>query len=161
VPERPKSAALPAKAPPEPPKPAKSSPDLKETIAARIAASAKLKPPARPPLRNDTPAPPRKPAPPPVERGDAIESSILAAIAEAVDVLVEDGGADKAEARSAPPQRDTRQIAARRPPPDHPPPQEPPAPEAAEEVEEGSGDIGDEIQRIVASYNRDRNDKPR
>ena len=35
---------------------------------------------------------------------------------------------------------------------------EPPPPEEAEASEdEGSGDIGDEIQRIIASYSRARN----
>jgi hypothetical protein len=78
---------------------------------------------------------------------DAVESSILAAIAQAVDVLVEDsGGKSRASAE-----------------PDEIAPEPEPAEEAAaetdteaEEVPEGD-DIGDEIQRIIASYSRNRN----
>ncbi len=165
VPERPKSAALPAKAPPPPPPseptPASASADLKATIAARIAASAKMKPGARPPMRTEAPAPSRPPAGS-VDGGDAIESSILAAIAEAVDVLVDNGGEDSPEARQEPPRRETRPPDARRAPAERPPAAEtpPPPPPAAEDDEEG-GDIGDEIQRIVASYNRNRDDERR
>jgi hypothetical protein len=76
-----------------------------------------------------------------------VESSILAAIAQAVDVLVEDsGGKSRASAE-----------------PDEIAPEPEPAEEAAaetdteaEEVPEGD-DIGDEIQRIIASYSRNRN----
>ena len=163
VPERPRSAALPSRAAPPPPdtqKPAKPSPDFRAAIAARIAASAKLKPSARPPQGTDDPAPPPpEPAAAPEKAADTLESSILAAIAEAVDVLVEDGGSDTAEPRSAPSERGARQPAARRAAANRPPPPEPPPP--AEEPEEGSGDIGDEIQRIVASYNRNRDDERR
>ncbi len=162
VPERPKSSALPPKAPPaaDSQKPARPSPDLRATIAARIAASAKLKPSARPPLKADEPTPPpAEPAAAPAKPEDTIESSILAAIAEAVDVLVEDGGSDTAGPRSASPERGARQPAARRAAVNRPPPPEPPPP--AEEPEEGGGDIGDEIQRIVASYNRNRDDDRR
>jgi hypothetical protein len=69
---------------------------------------------------------------------DAIESSILAAIAQAVDVLVIEDEVDK----TAP--------AAIEPP--SPPPQKPavPAPLADD------GDIGDEIQRILAAYSQSR-----
>ncbi len=171
VPERPKSAALSAKAQPppqEPPTPTRPAADLKATIAARIAASAKMKPAAQPLQRTDTapPVAPRKPAAPaatPQEGSDAIELSILAAIAEAVDVLVEDGGTDAADIRPPAPKRDTRQTAPRREPAERPPAREPPPPKEADveaEAEEG-GDIGDEIQRIVASYNRNRNDDDR
>jgi hypothetical protein len=156
VPERPKSSALPAKAAPSPaqlPKPDRSSADLRATIAARIAASARMKPSARPPADRDGAPPPRDPAAN-AEPGDSIESSILAAIAEAVDVLVEDGSARKPAPRAAAPDREAEEPAPRRAAADRPPPAEPPAP--AEE-EEG-GDIGDEIQRIVASYNRNRDD---
>ena len=166
LPERPKSAALPAKvvAAREPPKLTRS-PDIRATIAARIAASAKMKPSARPPMGTDSPAPPPRKPDSATEAEDTIESSILAAIAEAVDVLVEDGGGDKTASRSAPPERGARQPPARRPPQDRPP--EDRAPEAAqpppeeEHPEDGGGDIGDEIQRIVASYNRNRDDKGR
>ncbi len=168
LPERPKSAIVPAKAAPsapEPPKPTKSSADIRATIAARIAASAKMKPANRPPAKTDSPAhAPRKPATA-AEADEAIESSILAAIAEAVDVLVEDGGSDRAEERSAPPEREAhepapRRAAADRPPEaERPPAAKPPPPE--EEREDEGGDIGDEIQRIVASYNRNREDEGR
>ena len=161
LPERPKSAALPAKVvpAPEPPKPARS-PDIRATIAARIAASAKMKPSARPPMGTDSPAPPPRKPDTTTEAEDAIESSILAAIAEAVDVLVEDGGGDKTASRSAPPDRGARQPPARGPQQDHPPEAEP-APPEEEHAEDGGGDIGDEIQRIVASYTRNRDDKGR
>lgn len=160
VPERPKSAALPAKAAPPPPvpsKPAKSSADIRATIAARIAASAKLKPSARPPIKSDdTPAPPgNAKSAAEAEAEDTIESSILAAIAEAVDVLVEDGGNDQPARRSTPPDREPRRAPPRRAA-EEPPPAAKPPPE--DEAEAESGDIGDEIQRIVASYNRNRDD---
>ncbi|WEK50628.1 MAG: NYN domain-containing protein [Candidatus Kaistia colombiensis] len=86
---------------------------------------------------------------------DPIESSILAAIAQAVDVLVDDG--EQAEPvpaeppRSAPPRAQTRapaRIAPREPTPAPPPS---PADESAED-----GDIGDEIQRILAAYSQNR-----
>ena len=171
VPERPRSSALPAKAaplPPEPPTPARSSADLRATIAARIAASAQMKPSTRPPADRDSAPPPPRDAAAAGEAGDSIESSILAAIAEAVDVLVEDGSAKKLAPRAAPADREAQEPAPRAAPPtreaevpaprrapaDRPPPAEPPPPSAEEE----SGDIGDEIQRIVASYNRNRKD---
>ncbi len=176
VPERPKSAALPAKAPPRPPatapaKPARTADDLRATIAARIAASAKMKPSStRPPAKPDGSAPPpspRRPANAPAD--DAIESSILAAIAEAVDVLVDDGGDNGSP--PTPPDRQGREPPARRPPAERPPAADRPTaaerPTAAdrappaEEPEEEGGDIGDEIQRIVASYNRNREDDRR
>jgi hypothetical protein len=75
---------------------------------------------------------------------DAVESSILAAIAQAVDVLVEDsGGKPKVSA----PQKLTAAA---------PPEKKPPPPPPAEEVPSDGDDIGDEIQRIIASYNRNR-----
>ncbi len=154
VPERPRSSALPAKAalpPPEPPKPARSSTDLRATIAARIAASARMKPSTRLPADRDGAPPPPRDSAAKAEPGDTIESSILAAIAEAVDVLVEDGSARKPAPLAAPPDRETEEPAARRAPADRPPPAE----------EEEGGDIGDEIQRIVASYNRNRDDSGR
>ncbi len=92
---------------------------------------------------------------------NAIENSILAAIAEAVDVLVEDGGqpsqaveeehlngevldAEPIEAEEAEAEVEFDQ-------PDNEPPPDPPASEGGE-----SDDIGDEIQRIIASYSRNR-----
>ena len=85
---------------------------------------------------------------------DAVESSILAAIAQAVDVLVEDSGARAkpastgAAAVAAPAQAAAQAPVAEEPPPAPDQPQE-------EELPEGD-DIGDEIQRIIASYNRNR-----
>ncbi len=160
TPERPKSAVLQAKAPPpvtEPAKPARSSADIRATIAARIAASAKMRPSARPPAKTDgRPVQSTRKPTAPADADEAIELSILAAIAEAVDVLVEDGGNDRTEGRSAPPQGGGRAPAQRRAAPESPPAADPPP----EEDEEG-GDIGDEIQRIVASYNRNRDDPGR
>jgi hypothetical protein len=79
---------------------------------------------------------------------EKVESSILAAIAQAVDVLVDDGSAkSRGGSRSNVPPDTTAesQEAA----PERRPPQE------ANEASEGD-DIGDEIQRIIASYNRKR-----
>jgi hypothetical protein len=74
-----------------------------------------------------------------------MESSILAAIAQAVDVLVEDGGnaENRAEAPRAAPDK---------------PPAKAPAGQAArpQAAGEDPDDIGEEIQKIIASYNRDR-----
>ncbi len=94
-----------------------------------------------------------KPAP----EGDALESSILAAIAQAVDVLVEDGGdKPKSKAEAAPVveieeveveveivEADSGEAA-----------ELPPDPEPSPGGD--SEDIGDEIQRIIASYSRAR-----
>ena len=74
-----------------------------------------------------------------------MESSILAAIAEAVDVLVEDSG--EAEDGDAPDRKpDTTRTLKQRPRSES---------EEDEDLAEGD-DIGDEIQRIIASYNRNR-----
>jgi hypothetical protein len=116
------------------------------------------RPAASPPPKSIT-APPRPAAPgarpvpasapptsAPVDK-DAIENSILAAIAQAVDVLVENSGgttADKPSRAAEPKKADPT------PPPTAARP-EPPASEAGE-----SDDIGDEIQRIIASYSHDR-----
>jgi hypothetical protein len=75
----------------------------------------------------------------PVPGGNTVESSILAAIAQAVDVLVEDSSDAKASAGND----DLRQT-------------DNPAPAANELPPPDSDDIGDEIQRIIATYNRDR-----
>ncbi|WP_018183313.1 NYN domain-containing protein [Kaistia granuli] len=69
---------------------------------------------------------------------DPIENSILAAIAQAVDVLVDDG--DKKQPPAEP-------VAAT------PPPAPEPEPEPAEAED---ADIGDEIQRILAAYSQNR-----
>jgi hypothetical protein len=65
-----------------------------------------------------------------------MESSILAAIAEAVDVLVEDRSTDR-------PRNDRRK-------------QEPAATDAPPPGQDDGSDIGDEIQRILASYSQNR-----
>ena len=83
---------------------------------------------------------------------ESIENSILAAIAEAVDVLVEDSGGDKSKSGDDSPPKAAAE-----------PPAAPQAKRnARSEPEPGAegGDIGDEIQRIIASYNRDREDEP-
>jgi NYN domain len=88
---------------------------------------------------------------------DALESSILAAIAQAVDVLVEDGSgnttagnAQAPAAEEALPEDAEPEVAKE---PDE-------FPETAPEPEQSDGgegdDIGDEIQRIIASYSRAR-----
>ena len=164
--ELPKSAARPTPAPKPVPQP-DAREEAKAVIAARIAASAKLKPGAKTAQKTPPQAPPRHaieaPAPPPPaaraarpalptrapqrtpQQSDAFEDSILAAIAEAVDVLVEDGSAEPLE----PAEPAARQKADA----DHG--QRPPEP--VDDEEEGeSGDIGDQIQRIIASYSRNR-----
>jgi hypothetical protein len=78
---------------------------------------------------------------PPAEKSgqsdkEAVESTILAAIAQAVDVLVEDSSENKPDNGEATTKPDA-DAPAELPPPD-------------------SDDIGDEIQRIIATYNRDR-----
>ena len=174
--ELPKSTAKPTPPPPIrlAPSPAARE-EAKAIIAARIAASAKLKPskaaaPAKPGAKSG-PATAGKSQPP--RRGsdvtsDALESSILAAIAEAVDVLVDSGAEDEMIVpepqgkRRANPPRGTDPE----PEPEHdieleaepasPEPQPTPADDAVPEGE--SGDIGDQIQRIIASYNRNRSD---
>lgn len=100
---------------------------------------------------------PAAPSPEPVaesrpEDKDLVESSILAAIAQAVDVLVETGHEEESvegeiieELEAAPEPEaeifDEPEIAD----------EEPLDPESP-----GDGDIGDEIQRIIASYSRNR-----
>ena len=81
-----------------------------------------------------------------------MESSILAAIAQAVDVLVEDGG-DPAKAKDIELELDDVAVSPERAPPT-PSPEPPPDPEPSQGGD--SEDIGDEIQRIIASYSRAR-----
>ncbi len=93
-PERPKSAALPPKPTPQPSKSETKRPspaEVRAAISARFAASARAKLASRLPAAPAAKpkSSPAKPSPP-SEANDSIESSILAAIAEAVDVLVED-----------------------------------------------------------------------
>ncbi len=164
-PERPKSAALPPKQSQLPAKPGPKSPgEVRAAIAARIAASAKLKPSNRPAAPPPKPAAPK--AAPPADEPDPIESSILAAIAEAVDVLVEDSGGDAEKSGSGKPARAKPRPTEERDGDDQPAREQTalPSPEGkppADEGEDGGGDIGDEIQRIVASYNRNRKDDDR
>jgi len=88
-----------------------------------------------------------RPAAPAEGEGDALESSILAAIAQAVDVLVD----DKAEAKA---REEVEAVEAEMPAPQIPQPEPPPDPEPSPGGD--SEDIGDEIQRIIASYSRAR-----
>ena len=136
--------------------------EAKAVIAARIAASAKLKPGNRAPIpAKAAPRPPSvqeplrdtevKTAPPArsaQQNSDALEHSILAAIAEAVDVLVEDSTDDERPSREPP----AKKKATNGPRHDEPPP----PPPRAEEEDADSGDIGDQIQRIIATYTRNR-----
>ena len=82
------------------------------------------------------------------EANEAVENSILAAIAEAVDVLVEDNSPKSGKLPD-----DSDEMDGDRAEPTPPPPQ-------ADEDPEGD-DIGDEIQRIIASYSRNRNQNDR
>jgi hypothetical protein len=171
----PTAPAAKAAAPVGSPTPA-AKPDLRSTVASRFAAITKgsfasrsagetrpkstLRPaagetaarPLRPAAANGLPgarpggAKPAKPADEPPK--DELESSILAAIAQAVDVLVEDGGGDKSGNRdpaAAAPPEPAAPAAGPAPPPD-------PEPSPGGDSE----DIGDEIQRIIASYSRAR-----
>ena len=126
-------AAEPRPAAPRPP-PARPSPAQRPASAGQGA--------ARPPVARAAP----KPAPAD-GGGDALESSILAAIAQAVDVLVD----DKAEARAREEdEAEAGAVEAAAPPQPEPPPDPEPSPGGDSE------DIGDEIQRIIASYSRAR-----
>ncbi len=111
----------------------------------RPAAAAKPAPAASRPVETAKPAKAKQGAAAPAgdANQDALESSILAAIAQAVDVLVEDsGGPSEREPEPAPPA---------------PPPAAAEAPPEPLPSEGGdSDDIGDEIQRIIASYSRAR-----
>jgi len=89
---------------------------------------------------------------------DALESSILAAIAQAVDVLVEDGGNSPAAKDAESPMEAEQAL-----PEDAEPEmtdERDEFVEAGPEPEQSDGDegddIGDEIQRIIASYSRAR-----
>lgn len=167
----PKSTATRPAQPIRPAPPGAAREEAKAVIAARIAASAKMKktPPratgdAQPPA-GASGAPPTAPPEPaggeetaarnpkraaPVS-AENLETSILAAIAEAVDVLVD----DSTEQSSA-----TRRPVARQAAAPAPEPAQQEADEGPTEVDEGeSNDIGDQIQRIIASYNRNRADE--
>jgi hypothetical protein len=152
--------------------------DARAAIAAKIAS---VRPKAAKPSAEAGTAPgPTGPPSSGPEKGDgapqSLENSILAAIAEAVDVLVEDGDTEAPNGALVPasPPGPTR----KRPPP------APPASAAGPPVEQASprerieaparpvrpraeprrlegDDIGDEIQRIIATYNRNRKDEPK
>jgi hypothetical protein len=153
-PQKPAAQRVPLPPKPAPPKPGKPmiqpqgqrpGPGTNRPVPGRGA-------PGGQPARPATPVTPKPPAPKPTgeraqERApgadkEAVESTILAAIAQAVDVLVEDRGQPKiAPAAESPAEDATPSVAI----------------EIEEATPEGdSGDIGDEIQRIIASYNRDR-----
>lgn len=181
--EMPKSAAKTPQARPGPSPSARE--EAKAVIAARIAASAKLRPGSRTPLPAKAapklPVEPNPPAeieaesalPPPepvVEvtseaegpqegltqpNSEALENSILAAIAEAVDVLVEDTNGETPPPREAPKKKPA--PLRQEPPPRRESPRRVERPTAPDD---GDGsDIGDQIQRIIASYNRNRNEE--
>jgi len=175
----------PAAAAPAAPPAAKPA-DLRNSVASRFAAITKgtfgskqaggeAAPRAKPAPRPAASEPPRpgagkasRPAakggtPKPSPEGDALESSILAAIAQAVDVLVEDGG--QPSAKAAPPADVEPEVAAVEVEESEEEsealalPEEAEAPDEPEPEAEAGGDgedIGDEIQRIIASYSRAR-----
>ena len=80
-----------------------------------------------------------------------VESSILAAIAEAVDVLIEDSGGKPGTRAET---RETKVTAAAEKA--TPPPKTEAEDVETDEIAEASDDIGDEIQRIITSYSRNR-----
>ena len=169
----PRSAARPTASTKVAPPSASAREEAKAVIAARIAASAKLRPSkggsaSRPAARKPAPAVPDQPAPSQSTRPqkqtdaepDALESSILAAIAEAVDVLVESGAHEEAEddapaARRQPPEARHDDVASE--PAFESEVGDEPEPDDGSDAE--GGDIGDQIQRIIASYNRNRGDE--
>jgi len=143
-PPAPRAAAQPAAStkpaqPPPPPKPAAARSSNNRAAPAKPApAPAAPPPPPQPPPPRAAPAASR--ATPPAETDkEALESSILAAIAQAVDVLVEDGG--------TPPTDEEHGTDLALPEPE---------PEPTPSEGGDSDDIGDEIQRIIASYSRAR-----
>jgi hypothetical protein len=146
TPPKPVQAKAPLPKPAEPPRQAAPTPPRQPQ------AQPKAQPrPAAPQKPPPAPKPAAKPAAkPPKEAAssEALESSILAAIAQAVDVLIEDSHSETGEnpAKTPPPPRDKEPPAA----PVEPRPDQPPS-EGGE-----SDDIGDEIQRIIASYSRAR-----
>jgi len=169
--------------------PAMISPDdARAAIAAKIAQSVRPKSgtAARPAASQaaDSAPPPAVPTPaaapaqPPPGAAPSLENSILAAIAEAVDVLVEDGETKPkkpavnlpAKKRAPAPAIATSAAGAAGSRPQLPARTTPaersaPAPAATtrprtEPRQNQSEDIGDEIQRIIATYNRNRKDEP-
>jgi len=141
-----------------PPRPRAPRPIAPEPAAEPAPSASPARPPAprapagtavatRPPAR-------RLSTPAPDDAGDPIESSILAAIAQAVDVLVDDGEAEMPRPapkpveppaqRATPPRAPARIAAPAR------------APEPTQDPAAEDGDIGDEIQRILAAYSQNR-----
>jgi hypothetical protein len=154
--------------------------DARAAIAAKIAQSVRPKPFARPgqksaaaaqasattPPAGDASALP-SPAPAltaPESKPASLETSILAAIAEAVDVLVEDGepGTEKAAAVPALPvgRKRSSTPAVTRPAVETRAGRAEPQPRSTRARPEAGDDIGDEIQRIIATYHRNRKDEP-
>jgi len=162
--------------------------DARAAIAAKIAQSVRPKSgtaarPAASQAADSAPPPPvptpaAAPAQPPPGAAPSLENSILAAIAEAVDVLVEDGETKPkkpavnlpAKKRAPAPAIATSAAGAAGSRPQLPARTTPaersaPAPAATtrprtEPRQNQSEDIGDEIQRIIATYNRNRKDEP-
>jgi hypothetical protein len=130
------------------PLPKSAAPQPAKSASAPAAIAAPPPPPrpltsitAKPPADRPTVIKPLSEKSQPGADKEAVESTILAAIAQAVDVLVEDSGP---QTRSDPPKAA---------PPE--PAKPAPAP-AAQAADPDDGDIGEEIQKIIASYNRDR-----
>jgi hypothetical protein len=130
--------------------PVKPNPAVPSSPAATPRPASPLAAGVRPPPISAPRTPPTTRPPATTQASDAdkeaVESSILAAIAQAVDVLVEDSGGKTKLSAPTPPKSSSAA------PPEKKPPPSPPAEEAPPEGD----DIGDEIQRIIASYNRNR-----
>jgi hypothetical protein len=130
--------------------PVKPNPAVPSSPAATPRPASPLAAGVRPPPISAPRTPPTTRPPATTQASDAdkeaVESSILAAIAQAVDVLVEDSGGKTKLSAPTPPKSSSAA----------PPEKKPPASPPAEEVPSEGDDIGDEIQRIIASYNRNR-----
>lgn len=141
---------------------AKPSPVARPTAAESRSAgprpAARPTPPGRPATggsgaARSAAAKPAGPKPTPADgENDALESSILAAIAQAVDVLVDDN-AETADTRDSEVEVEEA-VAIEASAPTMSQPEPPPDPEPSPGGD--SEDIGDEIQRIIASYSRAR-----
>lgn len=136
-----RAGTTPEATPPAPPPPAPPVPARSASVG-----------PVRPPARRPAPAAAAE-APKPAADGekdkDPIESSILAAIAEAVDVLVVEDGAEPQVAEAADTTIAAESIAESTP-------AKRSAPKQQQAPVEDDGDIGDEIQRILAAYSQNR-----
>jgi hypothetical protein len=181
--ERQAPGTLPARPEPRAPGSMITPEDARAAIAAKIAQSVRPKPVGRPGAKPTATAggagapaadgPSAATASPPVltapveGQPPSIETSILAAIAEAVDVLVEDGEAGPEKIAAAPAATGRKRTqplsgpAAARPAEPRPARPEPqPRPARRQDSRPEGEDIGDEIQRIIATYNRNRKDDP-